>query len=188
MSQNPSTTTFVVEDATIEQQLEQFGETKVLTERPLMPTNEALNKIKETQTIKPQRVDSESMKKLESILFLGRLTKLVEIAGAKFEISTLANKEQNDIVRELMNFGESADLFLVRTITLAHALKTVDGIKLDDMDVFSEEEEGQFTSKYKRRQLIVDNLQLFVVEKLFDEYNNLLKENESLVAKDTIKK
>lgn len=177
--------TFVVDDAMqIDEHLQQFGQ----AERPLMPSDEVLNKAKEIPKPPKDLKKEAEFKKLENILFLGRLTKIIELADSKFEVSTLTNKEQNDIVRELYTFSEGADLFIIRTLTLGHALKTINGIKLDDMDLFTEEEEQLFSSKYKRRMAIIDHMQLFVIEKIYEEYNNLLKENESLLAKDTIKK
>jgi len=144
----------------------------------------------ETKVVKPQMDPRqlEHRKKLESIIFLGRLSKTIDVAGHKFEISTLTNKEQNDIVRELYSFNEGADLFVIRTLTLANSLKSVDSMKLDDMDVFSEEEELTFKTKFHRRMAIIDNMQLSVVEKLYNEYNELLKENEVVTAGDEIKK
>ena len=186
--------TYVVDDATqnIDERLEKFGapQQESLSERPLMPPAQTLEQAREAFAFKapesPKKV--EDRKKLESILFLGRLTKIVDFAGHKFEVSTLTNREQNDIVRELYGFSEGADLFIIRTLTLANALKSIDGIKLDDMDVYSEEEESQFTSKYNRRKDIVDNMQLSVVEKVYEEYTNLLKESDALITGDAIKK
>jgi hypothetical protein len=118
---------------------------------------------------------------------LGRLNKTVEIAGQQFEIGTLTNREQNEMLKELYNFGDGADLFAIRVLSLANALKTINGVKLDDLDVFSEEED-QFTSSYKRRQAIIDNLQLVLVERLYNEYNTLVGENEALISGTDLKK
>ena len=185
--------TYVVEDPTqnIDRHLEQFNSPQeALSERPLMPTTEMLERAKEAAVIRevsnPKK--DEERKKLESILFLGRLTKTIDLAGHKFEISTVTNKEQNDIVRELYGFSEGADLFIIRTLTLANALKSIDGVKLDAMDLFTEEEESEFKSKFHRRMAIVDNMQLSIVEKVYDEYTKLLKEGEELTAGDAIKK
>lgn len=187
--------TYVVDDATqnIDERLEQFSgapQQESLSERPLMPPAQALEQAREAFVSKPPETPKkiEDRKKLESILFLGRLTKTIDFAGHRFEISTLTNREQNDIVRELYNFSEGADLFIIRTLTLANSLKSIDGIKLDDMDVYSDDEEAQFASKYQRRKDIVDNLQLSVVEKVYEEYTKLLQENDSLIAGDAIKK
>lgn len=183
---------YVVEDATNpEEYLKQFeapAETQTPSSRPLMPAQETFDKARATTAKQRQTVDPETRKKLENIIFLGRLTKTIEIAGQQFELSTLTNREQNEVMKEVFESADGADLFKIRVLSLANGLKTINGIKLDDFDVFSEEEEAEFSSAYKRRQAIVDNLQLTLVERLYDEYNSLLEENEQLINGADIKK
>jgi len=122
-------------------------------------------------------------KRLEDLLFLGKITKEIEILGHKFEISTLSHREHNDIVKQLYKVGESADLFTIRVITLANVLKTVDGTPLSEMQIA-----GDFDSDFSKRTFIIDGMQLGIVERLYDEYNKLLKESDTLVSGEVIKK
>lgn len=181
---------YVVEDATqtvqdLDANLQQF---EAPAERPLMPPAQVFEKAKEVAQKPKSTVSDETRKKLEGIVFLGRLTKTVEIAGQKFEISTLTNRENNEMMKELYNFGDGADLFAIRVLSLANALKSINGVKLDDLDAFSADDDENFISPYKRRQEIIDNLQLALVEKLYEEYNKLVQENEALVNGTEIKK
>lgn len=110
---------------------------------------------------------------LEKLIFIGRLSKEVEIGGAKFEISTLLNREHDQVVRRMYEFTNPGDLFFLRVLTLANAIKTIDGMSIDDIEI-----DGEFTSDFDKRVAIVDYLQLSVVEKLYDAYEQLLKEEK----------
>lgn len=110
-------------------------------------------------------------KALEKLIFIGRLSKEVEISGVKFEISSLTNKEHNEIVHMMYGFTDPADLFTIRLITLANALRSVDGVPIMDIDI-----EGSFESDLHRRMSVIDHLQLSVVETLYDEYEKLTTE------------
>jgi len=118
-------------------------------------------------------------KALEQLIFIGKLTEEVEIGGAKFEISTLTNKENNQIVRMMYNFSEAADLFTLRILTLANAVRKINGITLDDIDI-----EGDFESDFHKRISIIDNLQISVVSTLYEAYEKLSGEEEKASQDD----
>ena len=80
-------------------------------------------------------IDEESRKKLEQILFLGKLTRNINIAGAEIVISTLSNREHTDMVKELYRFGESADLLTIRVLALANAVKSINGTLLENVPI-----------------------------------------------------
>ncbi len=130
----------------------------------------------------PKKPEADIQKALEKLIFMGRHSKEVDFAGHKFEISTLSHKENNDIVGELMNFGEAADLFTIRVLTLAYALRKIDGSPLDEIDVI-----GGFDSDFHKRMSIIDNLQLSLVERLHAEYEKLVKEADDVIYGETIK-
>jgi len=121
--------------------------------------------------------------KLESLLFIGRLTKEVDLYDHTFEISSLTNREHNQMIKELYKFGDGADLFTIRVLTLAHALKSIDGVSLDDVDV-----EGEFADDYHRKMAILDNMQLSIVETLYEKYSELISEVEKISEGEEIKK
>lgn len=121
-------------------------------------------------------------KELEKLIFIGRATKEVEIGGAKFELSTLLNREQDQIVKMMYTFTNPGDLFAVRSLTLAHALKSVDGVSLDEIEVG-----GEFETGFHKKIEIINCLQLSVVEKLFEEYEKLLGNLDKSVEGEEIK-
>ena len=130
----------------------------------------------------PTAAQAETNKKLEHIIFMGRHVKTIDLAEHKFELGTLTHKENNEIMSKLMKIGEAVDLFTIRTLTLAHALKSIDGVKLVDMDI-----DGEYPDLLTMRSAIVDNMQLALVEKLYTAYEALVKEADSVVYGEAIK-
>jgi hypothetical protein len=118
-------------------------------------------------------------KALEKLIFIGRLSEEVEIADIKFEISSLTNKEHNEIIKMMYSFSEPADLFTIRIITLANSLKKIDGVPLDEIDI-----DGNFESLFHKRISIVDHLQLLVVEELYTAYEKLVGKEEEAGKQD----
>jgi len=200
---------FVVEDASndiqrLDDKLRQFerAEMPQLIEEPVMQEEsrpiENLQPVSApvVQNIQPQVVVTkqsaalapELKRKAESLIFFGKIIKDVEIAGHKYQLSTLTSKEQTEILKALYSVADAADLFTVRSYTLANALKSVDGMLIDEADVFEDETPDAFPSRFYRRVAVVDNMQLMIIEKLYNEYNELIKESESMVTGSAIKK
>lgn len=121
-------------------------------------------------------------KELEKLIFIGRSTREIEIDGAKFELSTLLNKEQEQIVKTLYSYSNPGDLFTVRSLTLAHALKSVDGVSLDEVDI-----DGEFEDDFQKRVAIINCMQLSVVERLFTEYENLFGNTDKATDGEEVK-
>jgi hypothetical protein len=125
----------------------------------------------------------EERKKLDDLIFLGKVSKEVELAGHRFELATLTHKEHTALMRELAKVSETANLFVIRAYTLAFALKRLDGVGLDDIKI-----EGEFESPFAKRLDLIDNMQLRVIERLFEEYSALSDESDKIVTSDNLKK
>jgi hypothetical protein len=121
-------------------------------------------------------------KKMEDVLFMGRTTQTFDIVGHKFELSTLTHKEYNTLIKELGR-KEAANTFDIRSCTLAFALRSIDGVKLEDLPTDTE-----YASVVDKRIDLIDNMQLKVIERLFAEYDKLSTEADKLVAADNLKK
>jgi len=128
----------------------------------------------------PQRTDA--MKKLESIIFTGKMESTIEVAGSRFELSTLTNRENNNIIRTLMAAGDISDVLSVRVLTLSYVIKKINDVPfgdlVDDSGIASEDQ----------RVSIVDNMQSSVIEHLWAKYEEMLTEHEGLIDGDKIKK
>lgn len=128
-------------------------------------------------------ISNEDKQKIENILFLGRTSKTVEIGGHNFELSTLTHKEHNTLAEELVKMGDKLTALNVRIYTLSSALRSIDGVKLGDFKI-----DQEFNTPFEKNVYLLDNMQLKVIEKLFEEYNMLLEQTEKIVSGDVIKK
>jgi hypothetical protein len=183
-SNQTQTENFIVDDLSNGQAIPSQIDARMAAFMEQQPQPQAKEEIK-MEVIKTQQLvdtQTEAQKKLEKLIFIGRNIKEVMIAGHKFELSTLTHRENNEVMAKLMTIGETADLFTVRVLTLGQALKSIDDEKIDIFPI-----EGEFESAYQRRVAIIDSLQAALVEKLFDAYENLLKETESSIYGDAIK-
>lgn len=156
---------------TIDDRLEQF-------EAPgTAPAPEQIQPSTGTEYKFPEKQKISEM--LEKLIFIGRISKEIEIFGIVFEVASLTNKEHNEIVQMMYGFKDPADLFTIRVLTLANALRKIDGILLNEIDI-----EGTFESQFHKKISIIDNLQLSVVEKLYDVYEKLVEEEEKTSNKN----
>ncbi len=161
---------YVVEDET-------SNEKNITEEMPIEPVHS-----KVVDPIRAPEVANKDM--LESLIFLGSSSKDVEIGGHKFKISTLTHREHNHLMKELYKFGEGADLFTLRTLTLAFALKTVNNTPLENITLPDEE---QYLTSFAKKLAIIDSMQMNVIAKLYNEYNDLLKDIDDKVNGQEIK-
>lgn len=122
-------------------------------------------------------------KTLEELLFAGRVKTEFSIAGNKYVIATLTNKEQNYVITEMYGFGDAADLFVIKSLTLAMALKSINGVDIGDILM-----DGEFKSDVYQRKEVIDNLQVSIVEKLYDNYSKMISEGNRLVLGEDLKK
>ena len=119
---------------------------------------------------------------LEDLLFVGHSTKEIEIGKVKFEISTLTNRESNQLMRKIYEFGEATDILAVKTLTLAFALRKVNNIPLENVNT-----NDVFDDPFDKKMFILDNMQKSVVEKLHSEYLNLSDEVDKQLSGEQIK-
>lgn len=126
----------------------------------------------------------EASSDLSDLIFIGRLSNTVEIDGVSFEISTLTNREFNEIIKTMYKFDDTSDIFTFRVLVLSRALRTINGKNLDDINI-----DGEFESGFQKRTTIIDHLQISVVERLFKEYEVLTgKKDETEKDNEEVKK
>jgi hypothetical protein len=127
----------------------------------------------------------EERKKLDDLIFLGKVSKEVDLAGHRFEVATLTHKEHTALMAELSEFAKAseASLFVIRAYTMAFVLKRIDGVRIDDIKT-----EGEFKNPFAKRLDLIDNMQLRVIEKLYEEYSVLSDESDKIVTSDNLKK
>ena len=127
----------------------------------------------------PKSVENEEkISLLEDLLFLGSVKKEVEIGKLKFEISTLTQNESAGLMKELYKTEDGADLFTIRALTLAYAIKSVNGVSFDEVPLSSHQEEAQFETALAKKMAILGKMQKNVVEKIHEEYIELVDKSE----------
>lgn len=131
---------------------------------------------------KKQQEVTESTKStslIEDLLFLGRARKEVAIGKLKFEISTLTQNESAELMKEIYRTKDGADLFAVRSLTLSYAIRSVNNIEFDEVPLESTQEEAEFETARDKKMAILGKMQKNVVEKLHEEYVELVENSEN---------
>ena len=143
----------------------------------------AQTQVEQVSVPEPQALDPLIRKRVEDILFVGRTTTTVALAGHTFELSTLTAREHKVLMGELQKIREEMDLLDIRAYTMASVLRTIDGVSLEDLSAECVGESG-----FLRKVELVDGMQLKVIERLYDEYSKLANSAEQLITSETIKK
>lgn len=173
----PKRETYVVEDASQEQS------TQPLPEMPVpqhIVSGQAPAPAAPAPSQQTPEIPNRSL--IEELLFLGQASKEVEIGKLKFKLYTLTHDENTQLMKQLYNFGDGADLFTIRSLTLAHAVKSVNDMPFESLEV-----EGQFETDYDKKLAILGKMQRSVVEKLHDAFTELTEEADEAVSSDAIK-
>jgi hypothetical protein len=124
-----------------------------------------------------------SMKSLKDLIFLGRIERSVEINGFLFKLTTLSVQEQKDVVFKLIKIPEENRIFNAKIVSLAFAVKSINLIPLDQIDV-----DGNFEDLNDKKINIMQELQVSVINKLYKIYEEMITESEYEVNIEEIKK
>lgn len=130
----------------------------------------------------PMTLDPDRKVRLEDLVFLGRASVDVDIGGIVFEISTMTHDENNALMKELYAFEGGADLFTIRSLTLAHAIRKINGEPMEAIEI-----PGEFDNLYDKKISLLSSMQKSVVEKLHEEFAKLTKSAEDEVSGEEIK-
>lgn len=151
-------------------------------EEPQQQQEEVMAQQEETpqETVEPAKKNM-----LEELIFCGRLEQTVDIAGNKFVLKTLNNKEHTHVMRELYKVSDGSDLFALRFIILSQALVSINGIPIDNFPTQNEYTEEDIN---KIRMETINNMQVSVIEKLFEVYNSLVEQSKKIVEGPELKK
>jgi len=140
------------------------------------PKTEHVEVPQETQV--PQKQASM----LEDLLFLGRATKDVVIGKFTFGLQTLNHEENVEMAKALFRIGDGADYFTVRSYTLAHAVKTVNGQPLESLS-----DQDPSIPPVERRLAVLQKMQRSVTDKLNEAFDALVEDSDKSVEVDAVK-
>jgi hypothetical protein len=117
---------------------------------------------------------------LRALIELGRISDSITLGGMTFELETLDDKEQEDILK-LTDGGLSADSFVtIRRIVVAKAVQSVNGRPLEALS--SAEGDG-----FQRKLSIVTAMQSHVVERLYEFYEQLVARSKGAIEPEQVK-
>jgi len=174
----PQQETYVVDDATSERE----PPVEILAESNPVTESEAPVEIE-----KEEEPDIPARGMLESLIFLGNASKDIEIGGMNFVINTLSHKDNTLLMKNIYNLGEGVDLFTIRTITLAYALISVNGMKIEDIPLTDAIDVTKINNMFEKKKAIINSMQRSVVEKIHDAYVVLTDEIDESLDGDQIK-
>lgn len=127
---------------------------------------------------------------INEVIFLGKLTKEVEIQGMKFEIKTLTEEESRSVVEKLFRIPEASRMACIRSMTLSKAIDKIGGYDFTEIASSVLQEEGKEvndrTVEFKKNEIVL-KLQTSVTNDLFTEYEKLIEKKEEASGGSEIK-
>jgi hypothetical protein len=127
---------------------------------------------------------------INEVIFLGKLTKEVEIQGMKFEIKTLTEEESRSVVEKLFRIPEASRMACIRSMTLSKAIDKIGGYDFTEIASSVLQEEGKEvndrTVEFKKNEIVL-KLQTSVTNDLFAEYEKLIEKKEEASGGSEIK-
>jgi len=148
-----------------------------------MKRKQSIDKSK-VPNMEESRVDSM----LSDLIYLGRATSTLSISGFDFELKTLTEEENREIVDRLLKIEESKRLVCVKAMTLAKCILKINNHDFDDFaKAYIENKDGSYEDIEIAKNAIILKLQTTVTDKLFTKYEELVKESRDSIELEKIK-
>jgi hypothetical protein len=136
-----------------------------------------LEKDKANADAKAEAERGPRLSNFADLVFLGKMERIVEVAGWKFKMHSLTATEQRDLLAAILALPAESRLMYAKPYTIWMAL---DGINEAPLEVAASaagfEDELEFVSSWQ------DSL----IERLFAEYEKLSDESRSVFTEETI--
>jgi len=133
------------------------------------------------------QVHSQQVQRLQTDLSLlvtaGRIEEDIIVGGFKFRLSSLTSGEQDDVVSavSLASGDDLVKLGQLRLQILAHAIRLVNGVPLENLYQGPDKHSEGFSIKVAEKRLaVLKSWQLAFTMKLFDEYSKILERSEKV--------
>ena len=137
------------------------------------------------EVIKPS---TNGLNLLKNIIELGKASKDISIKDIKFSLVSLTEKESNNLFSNIMMLDENSRMIYTKSYAVAASISKVDGVNFEELvNSYSDIPEELSDNIFMKKVFIVGLLQTEIVNKLFEEYNNLNK-NILEVGKEEVKK
>ena len=122
---------------------------------------------------------------IKELIFVGKVTKVVDISGFRFKVGTLTEERQRMLISRVMRMTEQERIAYAKVYTVAEAVTEINEIDIDEIaKSFDENEENVEISKIN----FFGSLQSSTVDTLYKEYEDLLDDSKSKVGYEDVKK
>ena len=129
------------------------------------------------ENIKP----SVSLNILKDLMILGSAKKEVKIDSFVFELVTLSEKENTELLASLVTLGDNERIISSKSYSLAMSIKKINGQDFEEIINSLDNIPDDLITMVAKKIFFVKCLQASVVNKLFEEY---LKINDELEDQD----
>jgi hypothetical protein len=142
---------------------------------------EKLKEMEEAEAAPAEEEAPQSISELRDLLFFGKITEKVQIGGFIFELTSLTNKQHNNLIAKLLKLGEEDRILHIKTYTLAESMQSINGVPV--AEILDIPDMDPFDAKLK----IISELQSTLVEKLFDEYERINRTSDGIIKGEDIR-
>ena len=130
------------------------------------------------KNIKPSKTKKNIFKDL---MILGSATEDVVVEGFTFQISTLSEKENAELLTGLMALDEQNRVILSKAHSVAMSVKKINDQNFDEIIDLIEEIPDDLNNIFAKKIFFISSLQTNIVNKLFEKYveiNSKLEEED----------
>ena len=122
---------------------------------------------------------------LEQLIFLGYIEDSKTIAGFKFDVRTLAGKEQNEVWLSVSFLNNETKFFVIKPAVLSRAIVAINGRPLDIM--YKGKDFRDLTAE-QRCLRVIETWQQPLIDELYEFYTELLERSRKAIKPEDIKK
>ncbi len=122
---------------------------------------------------------------IKELIFIGKLSKNVNISGFSFTVGTLTEERQRMLISRVMRMTDEEKVAYAKVYTVSEAVTHINDISIDEIAESFDQEEGNIeVAKIN----FFGTLQSSTVDILYKEYENLLDESKTKVGYEDVKK
>jgi hypothetical protein len=137
----------------------------------------AVSKVRELNEEQAEETADRSIPDgLVDLVLFGKLSEKITFGKYVFEITTLSNKQQREILKRMIPLSNEDKFLNLKIFTLTEAIASVNGQPLEQL-YFGDNKD---LSSFEKRIEFISVLQSSIVDKVFEKYEQLLKKSNEL--------
>lgn len=119
---------------------------------------------------------------LSNLVFLGRLSEIIDVSGYKFVITTLSTGQQREIMQTVMKFDQLDRLLDIKPVTVSYAIESINGVSLEKLC-----KDDSIENINERRMNVVLSLQSSIIERAYQVYETLVTTSNKEIGLEDLK-